>query len=285
MTILVDSSTRVLVQAITGNQGSFHTQQMIGYGTQIVGGVTPGHGGEWSNGLPVFDTVSAAREATEANTSVIFVPPQRAADAIIEAVAAEIALIVCITEGIPVLDMMKVYDYIKRSHSRLIGPNCPGILAPGQTNIGIIPGQIARAGAVGVVSRCGALTYEVIDSLTQAGHGQSTIVGIGSDPIIGTSFVDVLEMFEYDPQTEHVVLLGEIGGRAEVDAADYIRSNMTKPVVAFIAGKYAPTDRRMGHAGAIVEGGEGTAQEKIDILKNAGVRVPDAPEQIPWLLR
>jgi succinyl-CoA synthetase alpha subunit len=284
MAILVDKNTRLIVQGITGREGSFHTEQMVAYGTNVVGGVTPGKGGEWVSGKPVFDSVKAAVEATEANTSLITVPAPFAPDAIYEALDAGIALIVCISEGIPVLDMMKVHQYMKATHSRLVGPNCPGLLTPNQAKVGIMPGYIATPGNIGVVSKSGTLTYEVVHALTEAGMGQTTCVGIGGDPIIGTTFVDVLEMFENDPETERIVLIGEIGGRAEIDAAEFVKSNMTKPVVAFIAGKSAPEGTRMGHAGAIVEGGEGTAAEKIAALQAAGVRVADNPDQIPSLL-
>ncbi len=285
MAILADKNTRLLVQGITGREGSFHTKQMIDYGTNIVGGVTPGKGGEWVHGKPVFDTVKKAVDATGANSSIIYAPASVAPDAIYEAVDAGIKLIVCITEGIPILDMIKVYDYVKRSSSRLIGPNCPGLLTPGQAKVGIMPGYIAMPGNVGVVSKSGTLTYEVVFALTQAGMGQTTCLGIGGDPVIGTNFVDALRMFEDDPETEKVVLIGEIGGRAEIDAADFIQAHMTKPVAAFIAGKSAPAGTRMGHAGAIIEGGEGTANEKIAALTAAGVKVADNPEQIPELLK
>lgn len=284
MAILVDKNTRLIVQGITGAEGRFHTEQMVKYGTAVVGGVTPGKGGEWVDGVPVFDTVKMAVEATDANTSVIFVPAPFAADAIFEAVDAGIKLVVCITEGVPVRDMMRVYQTIRKSHSRLIGPNCPGLLTPSQAKVGIMPGYIAKPGNVGVVSKSGTLTYEVVNALSEKGIGQSTCVGIGGDPIIGTSFVDVLEMFENDPDTEKVAILGEIGGRAEIDAAEYIKAHMTKPVAAFIAGRTAPPGKRMGHAGAIVEGGEGTAEEKIAALEAAGVRVAMNPEEIPHLL-
>jgi len=285
MAILADKNTRLLVQGITGREGSFHTKQMIDYGTNLVGGVTPGKGGEWVHGKPVFDTVKKAVEATDANSSIIYAPAGVAPDAIYEAVDAGIALIVCITEGIPILDMIKVYDYVKRSSSRLIGPNCPGLLTPGQAKVGIMPGYIAKPGNVGVVSKSGTLTYEVVFALTQAGMGQTTCLGIGGDPVIGTNFVDALRMFEDDPETEKIVLIGEIGGRAEIDAAEFIKAHMTKPVAAFIAGKSAPPGTRMGHAGAIIEGGEGTAVEKIAALNKAGVKVADNPEQIPDLLK
>jgi succinyl-CoA synthetase alpha subunit len=285
MAILVDESTKIIVQGITGREGSFHTRKMIEYGTNVVGGVTPGKGGEWFDGKPVFDTVAKAVEATGADASLITVPAPFAPDAIYEAVNADIKLIICLTEFIPVQEMMKVYLHVKKSDSRLIGPNCPGILAPGVAKIGIMPGYIATPGNVGVVSKSGTLTYEVVYALTQAGMGQTTCVGIGGDPIIGSSFVDILQLFEDDPQTEKVAILGEIGGRAEVDAAEFIKTNMTKPVAAFIAGASAPEGTRMGHAGAIVEGGEGTAAEKIEALRAAGVRVAENPEQIPELLR
>jgi len=284
MAILADKNTRLIVQGITGREGSFHAEKMIEYGTNVVGGVTPGKGGEWVHGKPVFDTVKSAVEATEANATIIYVNPQFAADALYEAIDAEVPLIVCITEGIPVADMMKVYSYLKGSKSRLLGPNCPGMLTPGQAKVGIMPGYIATPGNVGVVSKSGTLTYEVVYALTNRGMGQSTCVGIGGDPIIGTNFVDVLEMFEQDPATEKVVLIGEIGGRAEIDAAEYIKTHMTKPVAGFIAGATAPPGKRMGHAGAIVEGGEGTAEEKISALRAAGVRIAANPEEIPGLL-
>jgi len=285
MAILADKNTRLLVQGITGREGNFHSQQMLEYGTNIVGGVTPGKGGEWALGKPVFDTVKAAVEATEANATIIYVAAAFAADALFEAIDAEIPLIVCITEGIPILDMMKVYDYLKHSKSRLVGPNCPGLLTPGQAKVGIMPGYIAKPGSVGVVSKSGTLTYEVVYALSQADLGQSTCIGIGGDPVIGTTFVDVLQMFEDDPQTEKIVLIGEIGGRAELDAAEFIQNHMSKPVAGFIAGRSAPEGTTMGHAGAIVEGGAGTADEKIEALRAAGVRIADNPEQIPALLR
>ena len=284
MAILVDSETKLLVQGITGREGLFHTEQMIEYGTNVVGGVTPGKGGEWVLGKPVFDTVKAARDATDANATIIYVPAAFAADAIFEAVDAGIELIVCITEGIPVLDMMKVRARIDQSESRLVGPNCPGLLTPGQAKVGIMSGHIATPGNVGVVSRSGTLTYEVVYALTQAGIGQTTCVGIGGDPINGTSFIDVLQMFEDDPATEKIVMIGEIGGTDEEKAAEFISKSMTKPVVAFIAGRTAPPGKRMGHAGAIVEGGSGTAEDKIKALTEAGVKVADHPEQIPELL-
>ncbi|MBI5958653.1 MAG: succinate--CoA ligase subunit alpha [Chloroflexi bacterium] len=284
MAILVDKNTRLIVQGITGREGMFHTEQMIEYGTNIVGGVTPGKGGEWALGKPVFDTVKAAREATGANTSVIYVPASFAADAMYEAIDAGIELIVCITEGIPVMDMMKVRERLDQSKSRLLGPNCPGLLTPGQAKVGIMPGHIAMPGKVGVVSRSGTLTYEVVYALTQREIGQTTCIGIGGDPVNGTNFIDVLQMFEDDPQTEKVVLIGEIGGTDEEKAATFIATYLTKPVVAFIAGQTAPPGRRMGHAGAIVEGGSGTAAEKIAALQTAGATVAKHPEEIPDLL-
>ena len=284
MAILVDSNTKLLVQGITGREGLFHTQQMIEYGTRVVGGVTPGKGGEWVLGTPVFDTVKSAREATGANATVIYVPAAFAADAIYEALDAEIELIVCITEGIPVRDMMQVRARLDQSSSRLVGPNCPGLLTPGQAKVGIMPGHIALPGRVGVVSRSGTLTYEVVYALSQRDIGQSTCVGIGGDPINGTSFIDVLQMFEEDSQTEKVVLIGEIGGTDEEKAAHFIATYMSKPVVAFIAGQTAPPGKRMGHAGAIVEGGSGTAADKVAALQAAGVKVADHPEQIADLL-
>ncbi|MBZ0279642.1 MAG: succinate--CoA ligase subunit alpha [Anaerolineae bacterium] len=285
MAILADKNTRLLVQGITGREGSFHTKQMIEYGTNVVGGVTPGKGGEWVHGKPVFDTVKKAIDATGANASIIYAPAAFAPDAIYEAVDGGMELIVCITEGVPILDMMRVYAHVAQSKSRLVGPNCPGLLTPGQAKVGIMPGYIAQPGNVGVVSKSGTLTYEVVFALSQAGMGQSTCIGIGGDPVIGTNFVDVLRMFEDDPETEKVVLIGEIGGRAEVDAAEFIKAHMTKPVAAFIAGKSAPPGTRMGHAGAIIEGGEGTATEKINALLDAGAKVADNPEQIPGLLK
>ncbi len=285
MAILANKDTRVVVQGITGGQGSFHTGLMRDYGTQVVAGVVPGKGGEWfESEVPVFDTVEAAVDATGATASMVIVPSAFAADGIIEAVDAGLELVIAMTEHIPVKDMMKVYQYVQQSNSRLIGPNCPGILVPGQMKIGFIPGMIATPGPVGVVSKSGTLTYEVGFALTNKGLGQSTFVGIGGDPVIGTNFVEVLEMFENDPETEKVVLLGEIGGSAEIDAARYIKNHMTKPVAAFIAGQSAPPGKRMGHAGAIVEGGEGSAKEKIEALEAAGVRVAANPEEIPDLL-
>ena len=280
MSILVDKSTRVIVQGLTGREGTFHAKTCAEYGTKIVGGVTPGKGGSTHEGWPVFNTVQQAVGATNADASVIFVPPPFAADAIMEAADAEIELIVCITEGIPTLDMVRVWEFLQDRRSRLIGPNCPGIISPGKCKIGIMPGHIHRPGNVGIVSRSGTLTYEAVYQLTQRGVGQSTAIGIGGDPIIGTNFVDTLELFEKDPQTEAIVLIGEIGGNAEETAADYIRRHVRKPVLAFIAGQTAPPGRRMGHAGAIISGGLGTAAEKIRALEAAGIRVVKSPAMI-----
>ncbi len=285
MSILVNSNTRLVVQGITGRDGSFHTQQMIEYGTAVVAGVTPGRGGQEAHGVPVFNTVRQAVEATGANTSIIYVPGRLAADAILEAADAGIALVVCITEHIPVLDMVKVYARVKVSGARLLGPNCPGVITPGQAKVGIMPGFIHQPGNVGIVSRSGTLTYEAVNALTEAGLGQSTAVGIGGDPIHGTSFVDVLQLFQDDPQTEAIVLIGEIGGTDEEKAAAYIREHVTKPVVGFIAGRTAPPGRRMGHAGAIISGGTGTAAEKIAALNAAGVRVSDTPAGVADLIK
>ena len=286
MSILVNKSTRLLVQGITGHEGMFHTQQMVQYGTNVVAGVTPGKGGEWvlDGKVPVFDSVKVAVEVTGPNTSVIFVPARGAADAILEAADAGIALIICITEGVPVADMMRVRRYLDQRAVRLIGPNCPGLLTPGEAKVGIIPGSIAIPGNVGVVSRSGTLTYEVLAALRQSGMGSSTCVGIGGDPINGTNFVDVLEMFEADPHTEKVVMIGEIGGSDEEAAAEFIATRMTKPVAAFIAGQSAPPGKRMGHAGAIIEGGSGGAVEKMAALEAAGARIARYPEEIPNLL-
>lgn len=280
MSILVDKNTRLIVQGITGREGLFHTQQMLAYGTKVVGGVTPGKGGQWAAGVPVFDTVAEAVRATEANTSIIYVPARFAADAILEAVDAGIKLVVCITEGIPTLDMVRVRAYIDQTDARLIGPNCPGVITPGQAKVGIMPGHIHIPGNVGIVSRSGTLTYEVVAALTERGIGQSTAVGIGGDPIIGSTFIDILEMFENDPETEQVVMIGEIGGTDEERAAEFIRQRMTKPVTAFIAGQTAPPGKRMGHAGAIISGGTGTAAEKVKALRAAGVEVVNIPTEI-----
>jgi succinyl-CoA synthetase alpha subunit len=288
MSILIDKDTRAVVQGITGRQGEFHTEQMLEYGTNIVAGVTPGKGGEWVHGVPVFNTVKKAVEAKGANCAVIFVPARFAPDAIYEAADADVPLIVCLTEGIPVLDMIDVRAYLDRKGARLIGPNCPGMLTPLSksrgTKIGIIPASIVKPGPVGVVSRSGTLTYEVVYALTERGIGQSTCVGIGGDPINGTSFIDVLKMFEEDAETEQVIMIGEIGGDDEERAAAFISQHMTKTVTAFIAGRTAPPGRRMGHAGAIVEGGSGTAEGKIEALQAAGVRVAQHPEQIVELI-
>jgi len=285
MSILVGKNTRLVVQGITGREGAFHTKQMIDYGTPVVGGVTPGKGGEWAFGnVPVFDTVRDAVVATGANTSVIFVPARFAADAIIEAADAGIELVVCITEGIPVMDMVQVRAFLDTTNTRLIGPNCPGLITPGEAKVGIIPGHIMTKGNVGLVSRSGTLTYEVVYALTARGIGQSTAVGIGGDPINGTSFLDVLQMFEQDPETEQVILIGEIGGTDEQRAAEYIAHKMTKPVTGFIAGQTAPPGRRMGHAGAIISGGEGTAAEKIAALTHAGAKVARHPDEIADLV-
>jgi succinyl-CoA synthetase alpha subunit len=283
MSILVNKNTRLIVQGITGREGEFHTHKMIEYGTNVVGGVRFGKGGEWVAGVPVFDTCKEAVEATGANTSVIYVPARTAADAILEAADAGIALIVCITEGVPVLDMIRVRAYLDQRGVRLVGPNCPGLITPNEAKVGIIPGHVCLPGSIGIVSRSGTLTYEVIAALTQRGMGQSTCVGIGGDPINGTSFLDVLEMFEEDPITDQVVLIGEIGGTDEERAAEFIAAHMTKPVTAFIAGRTAPPGRRMGHAGAIIEGGAGTAAEKIAAFEAVGVRVAQHPEEIPDL--
>ncbi len=284
MSILVGKDTRLVVQGITGREGRFHTQQMLAYGTPVVAGVTPGKGGMEVDGVPVFDTVREAVEETGANTSIIYVPARFAPDAILEAADAGVELVVCITEGIPVLDMVQVRRYLDISGVRLIGPNCPGVITPGEAKVGIMPGHIHTPGPVGIVSRSGTLTYEAVYALTNKGIGQSTVVGIGGDPIIGTTFLDVLQMFEADPQTEAVVLIGEIGGTEEERAAEYIKSEMTKPVVGFIAGQTAPPGKRMGHAGAIISGGKGTAAEKIAALKAAGVRVARHPEEIADLV-
>jgi len=286
MSILVDNNTRLLVQGITGQEGLFHTERMAAYGTNVVSGVTPGKGGEWVlNGkIPVFDSVKIARKATGANTSVIFVPARFAADAMFEAADAGMETIVCITEGVPVHDMMRVRQFLDRREVRLVGPNCPGILTPGQAKVGIIPGNIAIRGNVGVVSRSGTLTYEVLYALKNLGMGVSTCVGIGGDPINGTNFIDTLQMFQEDPETEKIVLIGEIGGTDEEQAAEYIANYVTKPVTAFIAGQTAPPGKRMGHAGAIVQGGTGLAEDKIKALKAVGVKVAQHPEEIPSLL-
>ena len=286
MSIFIDHGTTLLVQGITGRDGSFHTKQMIEYGTKVVAGVTPGKGGQqFEASVPIFDTVYDAVQATGANTSVIYVPPMYAADAIMEAAAAGVKLIVCITEGVPVLDMTKVYPYVKEHGARLLGPNCPGLITPGQSKVGIIPGRICLAGNVGVVSRSGTLTYEIVNQLTKAGIGQSSCVGIGGDPINGTNFIDCLAAFETDPHTKAVAMMGEIGGTDEQEAATFVKEHMTKPVVGFIAGQTAPPGRRMGHAGAIISGSAGTAAEKIDAFRAAGMGVAQRPVDFVELIR
>jgi len=281
MSILVDKDTKVIVQGITGRSGRFHMQQCVDYGTQIVAGVTPGRGGSDVDGIPVYDTVADTVEATGADTSVIFVPAQfDAADSVMEAADAGISLVVCITEGIPVLDMVKAKRFLEGKPTRLIGPNCPGVITPGECKIGIMPGYIHQSGKIGIVSRSGTLTYEAVDQVTKLGHGQSTCVGIGGDPVIGTTFVDVLELFEADKDTEAVIMIGEIGGTSEEAAAQFVKENMSKPVVGFIAGQTAPKGKRMGHAGAIISGGQGTAAEKIEALKAADIAIAESPTTI-----
>jgi succinyl-CoA synthetase alpha subunit len=286
VSIFIDNGTKLLVQGITGRDGSFHAKQMIEYGTQVVAGVTPGKGGQHFEGtVPIYDTVYDAVQATGANTSVIYVPPMFAADAMMEAAAAGVKLIVCITEGVPVLDMTRVYPYIREHGARLIGPNCPGLITPGQSKVGIIPGRICTPGNVGVVSRSGTLTYEVVNQLTRAGIGQSSCVGIGGDPINGTNFIDCLAAFEADPHTKAVAMMGEIGGTDEQEAAQFVKEHMTKPVVGFIAGQTAPPGRRMGHAGAIISGSAGTAAEKIEAFKAAGMGVAQRPVDFVELIQ
>ncbi len=280
MSVLVDKNTRLVVQGITGKEGTFHTKQMVEYGTNVVGGVTPGKGGTTHEGIPVFNTVADAVREQNANVSVIYVPPPFAADAIMEAADAGLPLVVCITEGIPALDMVRVKEYLADRQTRLIGPNCPGIISPGKCKIGIMPGHIHKEGRIGVVSRSGTLTYEAVGQLTALGLGQSTAIGIGGDPIIGTTHTDALALFQADDETDGIVMIGEIGGTAEEDAASFAKENVTKPIVAFIAGQTAPPGRRMGHAGAIIAGGKGTAAEKMKALEAAGIRVVQSPADI-----
>ena len=286
MSIFIDKNTKLVIQGITGRDGSFHAKQMMEYGTQVVAGVTPGKGGQKFEGtVPIFNTVMDAVKATGANTSVIYVPPPFAADAIMEAAAAGVELVVCITEGVPVLDMTKVYPFVKEKGVRLLGPNCPGLITPGESKVGIIPGRICLPGPVGVVSRSGTLTYEVVYQLTRAGIGQTTCVGIGGDPINGTNFIDCLAAFEKDPKTKAIAMMGEIGGTDEQEAAEYVKKHMKKPVVGFIAGQTAPPGRRMGHAGAIISGSAGTAAEKIDAFKAAGMGVAARPMDFVELIK
>jgi succinyl-CoA synthetase alpha subunit len=285
MGILIDQDTRVLIQGITGRDGSFHAASMLEYGTKIVGGVTPGKGGQEVHGRPVFNTMAGAVDATGADCSVIFVPARFATAALREAADSGIGLIVCITEGVPVLEMLANYHYIREKGARLIGPNCPGLINPGKSKVGIMPGHIHKPGQIGVISRSGTLTYEVVYNLTLAGLGQSTCIGIGGDPVIGTGYIELLELFESDPGTQGVVIIGEIGGEDEEQAAEYIRHRVRKPVVAFISGRTAPPGKRMGHAGAIISGGKGTAEAKVKAFREAGVPVADRPDQIPELMK
>ena len=280
MSILIDNNTKLLVQGITGAQGMLHTRGCIDYGTNVVAGVTPGKGGQDFEGVPIFNSVLEAVKATDANASMILVPPAFAADAIMEAAAAEIPLIVAITEGVPVVDMVQAVDFVDKKGCRLIGPNCPGIITPGQSKIGIMPGAIHQTGGIGIVSRSGTLTYEAVSQITRVGLGQSTCIGIGGDPVNGTNFIDCLSLFEQDEQTEAIVMIGEIGGDAEEQAADYARNNVTKPIVSFIAGQTAPPGRRMGHAGAIISGGHGTAEEKMNALRESGIYVINSLDEI-----
>lgn len=285
MSILIDKSTRLIVQGITGRDGLFHAKMMKEYGTNVVGGTSPGKGGTSIDGIPVFNTMYEAVEQTEANTSIIFVPARFAADAIMESAAAGIRLIICITEGIPTLDVIKAYKFVEEKGALLIGPNCPGLISPEKSMVGILPGQVFQKGNVGIISRSGTLTYEIVYHLTVNGMGQSTAIGIGGDPVVGIHFCKLLEMFENDPETEAIVLIGEIGGNAEEQAAEYIRNHINKPVVAFIAGQSAPPGKQMGHAGAIISGGSGSAKGKIEALEAAGIRVAQEPSDIPKLLK
>jgi len=280
VSVLINERTKVIVQGLTGREGSFHAQQMVAYGSKVVAGVTPGKGGTLHNEIPVFDTVAEAAKVTHADASIIFVPPPYAADAVLEAIDAQIPLVVCITEGIPTIDMVRVAAALRGSATRLIGPNCPGIISPGKCKMGIMPGQIHKAGNVGVVSRSGTLTYEAVGQLTHLGIGQSTCIGIGGDPIIGTSFLDAVRLFNEDPDTHAIVMIGEIGGNAEQQAAEYIGANVRKPVVGFVAGQTAPPGRRMGHAGAIISGGTGTAKEKYEVMAKAGIHCIASPADI-----
>jgi succinyl-CoA synthetase alpha subunit len=284
MSILLNETNRIIVQGITGREGKFHTEQMLHYGTKIVGGMTPKRGGETILGVPIFNTMNEAVKATDADTSIIYVPAAGAGDAIMEAAAAGIKLIVCITEGVPTLDVLKAAQFVNRVGARLIGPNCPGLISPGKSKLGIMPGHIHRPGSVGLVSRSGTLTYEVVQGLSDLGLGQSTVIGIGGDPVVGTSFVDVLELFQRDSGTKSIVLIGEIGGSGEDQAAAFIKENVTKPVVAFIAGTTAPEGKRMGHAGAIVAGGSGSAKDKVAALQAAGVQVADSPTKVARMM-